>query len=229
MKYRNKLKNLALILTAAGSLSAVSVSVEAATSIATKMKEFTPENATQTLSVRPKSWYDPTMGFTGWTHTSNWGYMKLKKGKPVTIIAETDVAGFHPGLTLWYRPQKKGLAPVDQMNAHSYNQFSNIYEVNALNTDDQANPVKIGTIRMEYIANAFDRDSWSGTLAPLSAEFDQSGLNRVLDGVPGKVSLTFTPQFNGVYQFVVGGINPDADKNLGNSLYSVEVTVGFPE
>lgn len=223
MEHHKKLKNFALILTIAGSVSAASV--EAATSIEARNTEFTKDNAAQTLQAKAQSWYNPTMGFTGWTHHSTWGYMKLKKGKPVTVSVQTDVAGFHPALTVWYRPQKRGLASVSQINSHSYNQFNDIYEANAVNTDDQANPVKIGSIRMDFLANAFDRDGMGDNLAE---EFDQSMLNRALDGTPGQVSLTFTPEFNGVYQFVVGGINPDVGLST-TAFHEVNVTVGFPE
>ncbi|MEC4748229.1 copper(I)-binding protein CorA [Methylomicrobium sp. Wu6] len=226
MGYNNKLKNLALILAAAGIVS--SFSARAATSIATKNTEFTPDNATQTLQAKAQSWYNPTMGYTGWTHHSSWGYMKLKKGKPVTLTAEVndaEIAGFHPALTVWSRPQKRGLASVDQMNSHSYNQYGDIYEANAINTDDQANPVKVGNIQMEFIANAFDRDGM-GDMLP--EKFDHSMLNRVVDGDAGKVSLTFTPKVSGVYQFVVGGINPDEGLST-TAFHPVAVTVSFPE
>ena len=223
MGSNKKLRIGALILTTAGFLQ--SFSGQAATSIEAKNTEFTAANATQALEVKAQSWYNPTMGYTGWTHHSSWGYMKLQKGKSVTITVETDVAGFHPALTVWSRPQKKGLASVNQMNSHSYNQFNNIYEANAVNTDDAANPIKIGKIQMDFIANAFDRDGMGDTLPE---EFDQSMLNRVLDGKPGTVSLTFTPKVSGVYQFVVGGINPDVGVSL-TAFHPVNVTVSFPE
>jgi hypothetical protein len=78
---------------------------------------------------------------------------------------------------------------------------------------------------MEFVANAFDRD---GMPASLPAEFDQSMLNRALDGTPGKVSLTFTPKVSGVYQFVVGGINPDQGVSITDR-HDVAVTVSFPK
>ncbi|MGR9086090.1 MAG: copper(I)-binding protein CorA [Gammaproteobacteria bacterium] len=222
MLYNNKLNVRALVLATVGLMSVPSV--HGATSIETKNVEFTQENSVQTLAAKPESWYNPTMGYTGWTHHSSWGYMKLKKGKPVTITA-TGVAGFHPALTIWFRPQKRGMVPVNYMNDHFYNQFQDIIASNVQLTDDPANPKKLGKLRMEFVANAFDRD---GMIDPLPAEFDQSMLNRVLDGIPGTVSLTFTPKASGVYQFVVGGINPDLGLDLKAS-HEVEVTVGFSE
>jgi hypothetical protein len=222
MRYHNKLSVSALVLSAAGSLSAFSV--HAATSIESNNVEFTAENPTQTLTAKAESWYNPTMGYTGWTHHSSWGYIKLKKGKPVTITA-VGVAGFHPALTVWSRPQKAGMVSVNYVDDHFYNQFKDIIASNVQLTDDPANPVKLGKLKMEFVANAFDRD---GMADPLPAQFDQSMLNRTLDGIPGTVSLSFTPKVSGVYQFVVGGINPDEGLSTTDR-HDVEVTVGISE
>jgi hypothetical protein len=218
MRYNNKLSICAL------ALSSAALSVHAATSIESSIVEFTSANATQTMTAKAQSWYNPTMGYTGWTHHSAWGYMKLKKGKPVTITA-TGVAGFHPGITVWSRPQKSGLVSVKYVDDHFYNQFKDIIASNVQLTDDPANPVKLGKLRMEFVANAFDRD---GMADPLPAEYDQSMLNRSLDGIPGTVSLSFTPKVGGVYQFVVGGINPDEGLSTTDR-HDVEVTVSISE
>jgi len=236
MGYNNKLKRCALILTAAGSLSAVSV--QAATAImADNIKEFTKDNSTQSLTVRMDSWYNSTMGYRGWSHHSGWGWMKLKKGKPVTItvgaIKEGKdgnpeagyVEGFHPGITVWYRPMKRGSALIEQVNAHKYSQFDDIDEPNAINDDVKTAPVSVGKIHMEFIANAFDRDGMGDSLPEA---YDQSKVNRALDGEKGKVRLTFTPKYSGVYQFVVGGINPDEGVNAID-FNAIPVTVSFSE
>ena len=223
MRIDNKSSICGLILATAGAMSAFSV--QAATSIETINTEFTNKTASQTMTAKAQSWYNPTMGYTGWTHHSSWGYMKLTKGKPVTISLETSVAGFHPALTLWYRPQRSGFVPVNFMDSHSYNQFRDIYASNVQLTDDPANPVRLGKLQMEFVANAFDRD---GMPTSLPAEFDQSMLNRALDGTPGKVSLAFTPKVSGVYQFVVGGINPDQGVSITDR-HDVAVTVSFPK
>jgi hypothetical protein len=63
----------------------------------------------------------------------------------------------------------------------------------------------------------------------LPVPYDQSMLNRLLDGVAGKVSVTFLPKESGVYQFAVGAINPDA--GLSTSMmtqYPVITTIFFP-
>lgn len=223
MRLDNKSSTCATLLAIVGAMSAVSA--YAATSIETSNFQFTPEAATQTLSVKAQSWYNPTMGYLGWTHHSNWGYMVLKKDKPVTITVTTAVEGVHPAITVWFRPQKKGFASVKYMADHFYKEFLDIYIPKAELTDDPANPIKIGIIRMDFIANAFDRD---GMVDPLPAQFDQSMLSRVLDGKSGEVSLTFTPKENGVYQFVVGGINPDAGVSTTDR-HNLDVTVSFPQ
>lgn len=243
MGYHNTLKQGALLLAAAAALSVFSA--QAATSIASKNTEFTPGNATQTLQAKAESWYNPTMGHTGWAHHSSWGWMKLKKGKTVTLTLETGVSGFHPALTVWYRHRKRGSAPIDQVNDHFYSQFDDIYDPNAINEDDKNQSVRVGSIQMEFVANAFDRDGMDGInvggamIEMLPVQFDQSKINRVVDGAAGKVSLTFTPQYNGVYQFVVGGINPDESLRTAlladgvtkaiDAKHNVKVTVGFPQ
>jgi hypothetical protein len=55
-------------------------------------------------------------------------------------------------------------------------------------------------------------------------------LNRLQDGTPGKVSVSFMPEASGIYQFVVGGINPNiqaADKTV-TGFYEVTTTLKFP-
>lgn len=205
-------------------VSITGFSVRAATSIESINTEFTPENAAQTLTAKAQSWYNPTMGYTGWTHHSSWGYMKLKRGKPVTITLQ-GVSGFHPGITVWYRPQAKRLVPLQYANSHSYSQFNDIIANNVDLTDDPSNPVSLGDLRMEYVANAFDRDGMSD---PLPAAYDHSMLTRVLDGTSGTVALSFTPKESGYYQFVVGGINPDSALSKTDR-HNVTVTVSFPE
>lgn len=224
----NLLKAMAFILVSAGSF--VSFSATAATSIETSLKEYSPTSSFQSLSIKADSWYNLTMGYQGWTHHSAWGFMNLKKDKPVSITVDaTSVKGFHPGITVWHRPQRKGMAPLAFANAHFYNQFKDIIEPNAVSNDDQANPKSLGKLEMYFIANAYDRDGMGDTL---KEAYDQSALNKVLDGVSGKVVLTFTPKITGMYQFVVGGINPASDIDTTQAVsgrYPVQVTVDFPE
>lgn len=200
-------------------------SVEAATSLKDGFfKEFTKSSSANTMTVKAESWYNPTMGYTGWTHHSNWGFMKLTAGLPVTIKVSTSVAGLHPAISVWYRDKKGKIDSIANMNDHFYSPFNDIYEPNAIINDDPTNPIKIGKFKMEFIANAFDRD---GMVAPLAEKFDQSMLNRVVDGVAGSVELTFTPKKSGWHQFAVGAINPDDGVNK-TARHEVQVEVSFP-
>lgn len=198
----------------------------AATDLGDKLKEFTADNASQTLTARPDSYYNLTMGYKGWTHHSAWGYMELKKGKPVTITAQTSVAGLHPGITVWSVPQKNGMAPINYAYDHFYGQYDSI---NAKNVADETTKAALGDMVMNFITNGFDRD---GMGEALPGAFDQSLVYRILDGVAGKVSVTFTPPVTGFYKFVVGGINPAGDMAVKPGLSTaqpIDVTVQFPQ
>lgn len=220
MGFDKHLKTVAVILSVAGALSAAPT--RAATSIEGNNVEFTPDSAQQTLQARANSWYNLTMGYQGWAHHSAWGYMKLKKGKPVTIRLTAQQAGFHPAVTVWHKPVKKKL--LDFLDHHFYSQFDDVYNPNVILDDDPSNPIRLGKLKMVFVANAFDRD---GMADVLPAEYDQSMLNRALDGETGVVSLSFTPDASGYYQFVVGGINPDDGVPIDVN-YDIDVAVSFP-
>ncbi|MGD7035651.1 copper(I)-binding protein CorA [Methylotuvimicrobium buryatense] len=233
MKKTSKLKALTFAAAAMGAL--VSLPSNAATVITPDVHlfEFTPDNSSRTLNVRADAWYNLTMGYLGWTHHANWGTMSLRRGQPVTITVDaSDIDGFHPGITVWFRQQGRAFAGPYIVDAHSYSQSQDVINLNAVVDDDPVNPRNSGRsqrIHMEFIANAFDRDGMGDVLPEA---FDQSAINKVLDGEPGKVSLTFTPPRNGLYQFVVGGINPDEDidtsKIGAGNRYPVNVHVSFP-
>jgi hypothetical protein len=207
MRYNNKFKRLALISVAAGLFFAAPL--QAATALSSSGTFFFDKNnASADMAVRAYSWYNLSMGYLGWTHHSNWGFVKLKKGKPVTMALTTEVSGLHPAITVWYRAGAKNAKKLAYLNGHAYKQFGDIYEPNAEATDEENNPVKVGNIIMKFITNGFDRDGMEDTLP---VEYDQSQLYRVMDGVPGKLTITFTPPENGWYQFAVGAINPDID------------------
>jgi hypothetical protein len=207
MRYNKKFKRLALISVAAGLFFANHL--QAATALSTSGTYFFDKNNTSAdMAVRAYSWYNLSMGYLGWTHHSNWGFVKLKKGKPVTIALTTEVSGLHPAITVWFRAGAKNAKKLAYMNAHKYKQFGDIYEPNAEATDEENNPVKVGNIIMKFVTNGFDRDGM-GDILP--AEYDQSQLYRVMDGAPGALTVTFTPPENGWYQFAVGAINPDID------------------
>lgn len=225
MRFRKQALSGFAALSLAGALAAADV--QAATEIASGVTEFTPgTGATQVLNVRPDAFYNLTMGFKGWTHHSGWGYMKLKKGQTATITAETQVAGMHPGIAVWYAPQGKKYAPIKYAADHFYNQWSSIDDKNA---KDDTSEAPLGMLKLDFITNGFDRDGM-GDMLP--GEFDQSFVYRIMDGVEGKVVVTFTALATGYYKFAVGGINPGGDVAVEPGLKTkqpVTVTVGFPE
>lgn len=215
---------LLLTLTLVSALSAMSA--QAATSIKLVSKVFSETDNSLPMSVRANSWYNLTMGYLGWTHHSNWGFVKLQKGKPVTIQVTTTTPGLHPALSVWYRVDKKTTGETAwYMSDHFYSQFKDIYESDAKDTDTPDGK-KLGKFQMNFVANGFDRDGMGDVLP---ASYDQSPLIRLQDGVVGKVSVTFLPKESGVYQFVVGAINPGP--GLSTSMmtnYPVTTTVIFP-
>ncbi len=215
---------LLLTLTLVSALSVMSA--QAATSIKSVSQVFSEDNPTLPMNVNADSWYNLTMGFLGWTHTSKWGFVKLQKGKPVTIQVTTTTSGLHPALSVWYRVDKKTTGETAwYMSDHFYSQFKDIYESDAKDTDTPDGK-KLGKFQMNFVANGFDRDGMGDVLP---ASYDQSPLIRLQDGVVGKVSVTFLPKESGVYQFVVGAINPGP--GLSTSMmtnYPVTTTVIFP-
>lgn len=219
MKSLFKMKSSVLGLVAAGMIGAGAA--DAATSIKGDNLPFTALNATQTLTVRPDSFYNLTMGYKGWTHHSAWMYMNLKKGSLYTITATADktAEGLHPGIACWYRPKGQGLVSVDYAYDHFYNQFTSII---AKNQVDEADQKKLGTIKMYFEINGYDRD---GMAPVLGEEYQQGPVVPILDGTPGKVELSFVAKNSGQYQCVVGGINPESTLNLSTK-YPVSVSVG---
>ena len=222
MNIKNNL--LLLTLTLVSALSAMSA--QAATSIKSVSQVFSQAIPTLPMTVNADSWYNLTMGYLGWTHQSNWGFVKLQKGKPVTITVTTEISGLHPALSVWYRVDKKTTGEAAQyMNEHRYSQFKDIYESDAKDTDTPDGK-KLGKFQMNFVANGFDRD---GMADVLPASYDQSPIIRLLDGDEGKVSVTFLPKESGVYQFVVGAINPGPGLSTDMMMqYPVTTTVIFP-
>ena len=222
MNIKNNL--LLLTLTLVSALSAMSV--QAATSIKSVSQVFSEAIPTLPMDVNADSWYNLDMGFLGWTHTSRWGFVKLQKGKPVTIKVTTEISGLHPALSVWYRVDKKTTGEAAQyMNAHMYSQFKDIYESDAKDTDTPDGK-KLGKFQMNFVANGFDRDGMEDVLP---ASYDQSPIIRLQDGVEGEVSVTFLPKESGVYQFVVGAINPGPGLSTDMMMqYPVTTTVIFP-
>jgi hypothetical protein len=225
-------------------LLAASFQANAATSISKSSYVLNPSSGTAAATfekVNGASWVSESMGYMGWTHFSKWGFMDVAKGKTVTIVLDasatgSDVAGFHPGITVFYR--KTNLKAADPSlqyaNDHSYAQSDSI---NVLNAKDESTPPKlVGNIVMDYIASGYDVDglgdkfmvdATTGALKPYDATvtpapttygpYLPTGFNttslakatKLSDAIPGKVTVTFTAPKTGVYQFVVGGIRPD--------------------
>jgi len=227
-----KIRNRTLALTIAMASLTVAQGIQAGTKLKDdKWKEFTPDAATQDLNVRPDSFYNLGMGLRGWTHHSNWGFVKLKKGNTVTITATTTVTDMHPGIAVWLVPQGRGITDKLWNYDHFYKQWGDIYMKDLKDADNGDAPIP-GTMKWTFITNGFDRDGMGDSLP---ADYDQSGVNRVLDGTVGSVSVTFTAPAKGYYKFVVGGINPGAsliDTTSGKpkeELEKVTVTVDFPD
>lgn len=205
--------------------------------------EFTASTSTQTIhptfgTVGNTAFYNPDMGFNGWLHTSAWGYAKLKKGVPVTIDAKASDTNFHPAIAIW---QFAGSAPVECSQGMSvgvgpYVAWTDVYEKKitdstGTNIDSSCKKVIGKSLVMKFITNGVDRDGWDplADIAAASADsqkYDTTMINRLLDGTPGTVSVTFTPPANGTYKFVVGGMHPNTA--VGSST-SIDVTVNFPQ
>ncbi len=178
-----------------------STGAQAATSIATNQTLYTL-NSPQTVSVQASAWYKGAFGTAGWTHFSRWGYISLKAGERVTVTAQTATPGLHPGITIWNRQTGKKYAPIEYFTGHSYNQYLSF---KTFNTTDELTGKPVGNFNMDVVANGYDRDGMTQT-ATIPAN---SSLNPLTDGVIGKVVVEFRAKKKGIYQFVVGGINPD--------------------
>lgn len=155
---------------------AVSFQAEAATSVLANSNIINLTGGTGTATfekINGASWVSESMGYLGWTHFSKWGFVTLTKGKSVTIVADAAaVTGFHPGITVWQRqtnvalPNALPVAPASgieptpvqalfYMNDHSYGQASSI---SVLNASDEMTGVKVGSIKMVYVASGYDMD-----------------------------------------------------------------------
>jgi len=195
-----------------------------ATPINTVQKQFTAANSQQELMATANSFYDLTMGGSGWVHNSAWLYMKLKKDVQYTVNATADqsAAGFHPGLACFYRPQGAGLVGIEYMYDHMYSQYNSHVEKNMV---EEVTKRKLGTFKSYFIVNGYDRD---GMENPLPVEYQQGTVIGMVDvgknSKPGSVTLSFVPEKSGYYQCVMGGINPDVGLDL-RSKYKVTVTV----
>ena len=193
---------------------------DAATSIKANNLPFTAFNPTQTLSVRPDSFYNLTMGYKGWTHHSSWLYMKLKKGELYNITVDVSaIPGFHPGLTCWKRPQGNGYVPIGFAPGHFYNQWQSIMDPNAVNEDGKA---KLGKGYMYFAVNGWDRDGLGDIL---SEQFQQGNMAAILDGEAGKVTIQILADYTGFYHCVAGGIAPEPPVEGTTVKYPMKVSI----
>lgn len=179
-------------------LGFAAVSANAATAPASVFA-FDSVNKNSTFSVTAKGWSDPAFGDAGWTHNSGWGSVDVKKGQTVTITAVADNKGVHPGATVWYRDPVKDTAPDNYVIDHFYQQNASVFKNKAV---DESTSTEIGNIVMKYIAHGYD--------------LDKNSVNDLLlkgkkDGTAGKLTLSFKAPSDGIYMFVVGGFNPDAN------------------
>jgi hypothetical protein len=169
---------------------------------------------TTTHGVEAASFYNPTMGYNGWTHSSGWGYVTLKKGVPVTITATAADPKFHPGIAVWLA---SGKAPVDNGAADHNGIFIGSFKpwedviIDHLPVDIDS---KKRSLKMTFITNAVDLDGWDDATKS-DVAYNNDLFRRIPDGTAGVVSVTFTPPANGKYVFGVGGVNPNSDLPKG--------------
>lgn len=177
---------------------------------------FDGVNKSSTFSVTAKGWSDPAFGDAGWTHSSGWGKVVVKKGQTVTITSVADNKSVHPGISVWYRDPKQDTAADDYVVDHFYPQNANLFKSKA--SDDSAaagadgKPVSIGNIAMKYTAHGFDLDK--NAVVDENGNTDSatiSSLKGKKDGTSGKFTLSFKARYDGTYMFAVGGYNPNSD------------------
>lgn len=168
-------KTLALGVAISSVLLATSFQANAATSIATESKaiDLTVSGATSvgsaSFTVRNRAWATESMGYQGWTHFSNWGFVNLTKGKSVTIEVDATPAisgttGLHPAISVWHRETSLQASNTSlyYMTDHSYPQSSNI---KVLNATLEGTTTKVGNIVMNYVASAYDADNFGDSFA----------------------------------------------------------------
>lgn len=239
------IKTNRVILAAALSLAAISAT---AATIPGKGKGtipmFTAVQTTAVFAAKSQSWSNPAFGDMGWTHHSGWGFFTANKGQTVTITANSEVKGIHPGSTVWYRgatdlangikPVKavkavaatdttpavtavtgvSGVAPYDYVLDHFYIQNGNMSKIGAMTEDEPA--AAIGNLVMKYVIHGYDVDGNTVNDADLKPK---------KDNVAGKLTLSFKAANTGTYMFVVGGFNPDSNITDHAALNNINVSV----
>lgn len=200
------------------SLVAVGLLVAAHANAATSpahIAQFSADHPTETLTTKSTSWRDPAFGEMGWTHSSDWGQFRVRKGQTVTITAESTNPNLHPGISVWFRPAKEDTAPNKYVAGHFYPQNANLF---VLGAQDESTGEVVGNIVMKIVKYGYDQDGNTG-------QYNSKG---VTDGVPGHLELTFQAKRTGTYQFVLGGFNPGPepiDDAAGKTAVNTTVTV----
>ncbi|MDD2723732.1 MAG: copper(I)-binding protein CorA [Methylovulum sp.] len=207
MKSNFKLLAKLTLLTTAGLFTASSFA-------ATQPAEITNFNARRThdvFTVKSKGWSDPAFGDMGWTHFSDWGSFTAKRHQKVTIKLVSETVGIHPGVTVWFRGADD-TAPDSYVVDHFYPQYANFTKFGAV---DETTGESLGNIVMRVVAYGYDQDGNTKVVRRFKG---------IKDNVPGQLELTFTAPARGQYQFVVGGINPDAGVD-NTPKYNIDTTV----
>jgi len=216
-KTMTHLASLALIATAG--MFAASASFAATKPKAQGVYQFSQSNTTHVFNVRPHSWSDPAFGFQGWTHHSDWGRVRARRGSLITIKLTSTTPGLHPAATVWFRGGND-TAPDAYVPDHFYPQLGNYSKIGAISEETGED---LGNIIMRYVRHGYDHDNNS---------LNFTLFNPIRDQVPGQLELSFQAPQSGVYMFVVGGINPDADSGIDNRTrynFNAEVTVSRPQ
>ncbi len=207
MKINSKYMAPSISLLVAGLVLA---SASHAATIPGSITEFSGTVTDDVFIAKSKGWSDPAFGDMGWTHSSDWGTIKAKKGQKVTIHAVAADVGIHPGATVWYRG-KDDTAADNYVVDHFYPQNANFTKFGAT---DETSGAALGNIVMRYVTHGYDVDGNSKKV---------KRMNPVKDSVPGQLELSFKAPYAGTYIFVVGGFNPDA--SVDTSLkYNIDVT-----
>lgn len=130
----------------------------------------------------------------------------VSKGKYVLITAVAKKAGFHPGITVWFR----GKSTSDDYEAN---------ENYLQNTHFKVSQKSTGTVLLRIVDYGYDKNKNAQKPAGLNGKND-------IDRVKGKVSVKFIAPYEGIYLFAVGGLSPDAAAKLSKTTaYEVRTSI----
>ena len=135
-----------------------------------------------------------------WVSKSIWGNVVLQNGKKYRFTFKANTKGWHPGATIWWRDGAGNTAPLTTVAAPFYTQ------------DDYVGPVDCNGDGSEVVAQwkakaGYDVD---GMVNPVpDPAYAAANLVARTDGVAGTLSLTFTANRDGNFEFAASGFNPD--------------------